>query len=111
MRLLAIDASTWWGGAALLEAEGGEPQLVAEIGVHVEDSHAARLLPLVEGLLATAAWPKTSLDAYAAVRGPGLAGDSLVWHRSAKTGSPGNRCKSRIGQSAQTLGPAKNTAK
>ncbi len=71
MRLLAIDASTWWGGAALLEAHEGEPQLVAEIGVHVEDSHAARLLPLVQGLLATVAWPKTSLDAYAAVRGPG----------------------------------------
>jgi tRNA threonylcarbamoyladenosine biosynthesis protein TsaB len=71
MRLLAIDASTWWGGAALLEVHEGGPRLVAEIGVHVEDSHAARLLPLVEGLLATAAWPRTSLDAYAAVRGPG----------------------------------------
>jgi tRNA threonylcarbamoyladenosine biosynthesis protein TsaB len=71
MRLLAIDTSTWWGGAALLEAHERGLQLVAEIGVHVEDSHAARLLPLVEGLLATAAWPKTSLDAYAAVRGPG----------------------------------------
>ena len=71
MRLLAIDASTWWGGAALLELEGGGARLVAEIGVHVEDSHAARLLPMVEGLLATAAWPRSSLDAYAAVRGPG----------------------------------------
>lgn len=71
MRLLALDASTWWGGAALLETHEGVPRLVAEIGVQVEDSHAARLLPLVEGLLATAAWPKSSLDAYAAVRGPG----------------------------------------
>jgi len=71
MRLLAIDASTWWGAAALLEVHEGTPRLVAEIGVHVEDSHAARLLPLVEGLLATAGWPRTSLDAYAAVRGPG----------------------------------------
>ena len=71
MRLLAIDASTWWGGAALLEVQGDVTSLVAEIGVHVEDSHAARLLPLVEGLLATAAWPRSSLDAYAAVRGPG----------------------------------------
>ena len=71
MRLLAIDASTWWGGAALLEVGDGGPRLVAEIGVHVVDSHAERLLPLVEGLLATAGWPRNSIDAYAAVRGPG----------------------------------------
>jgi tRNA threonylcarbamoyladenosine biosynthesis protein TsaB len=71
MRLVAIDASTFWGGVALLEVREGVPRLVAEIGMEVEDSHAARLLPLVEGLLATAAWPKRSLDAYAAVRGPG----------------------------------------
>jgi tRNA threonylcarbamoyladenosine biosynthesis protein TsaB len=71
MRLLAIDAATWWGGAALLEVRGGVPRLVAEIGIHVEDSHAARLLPAVESLLKTADWPKGSLDAYAAVRGPG----------------------------------------
>ena len=71
MRLLAIDASTFWGGVALLEVREGVTRLVAEIGIHVEGSHAARLLPLVEGLLATADWPKTSIDAYAAVRGPG----------------------------------------
>jgi len=71
MRLVAIDASTWWGGVALLEVRDGVPRIVAEIGVYVEDSHAARLLPLVEGLLTTAGWPKDSLDAYAAVRGPG----------------------------------------
>jgi len=71
MRLVAIDASTWWGGVALVELVDGAPKLVAEIGLHVEGSHAARLLPLVEGLLAIAAWPKSSLDAYVAVRGPG----------------------------------------
>jgi tRNA threonylcarbamoyladenosine biosynthesis protein TsaB len=71
MRLLAIDASTSWGGAALLEADDGRVKLVAEIGVHVEGSHASRLLPLVEVLLASVEWPKTSIDAYAAVRGPG----------------------------------------
>jgi len=70
-RLLAIDASTWWGGVALLEVVDGVPKLVAEIGVHVEGSHAARLLPMAEGLLATVAWPRNSIDAYAAVRGPG----------------------------------------
>jgi tRNA threonylcarbamoyladenosine biosynthesis protein TsaB len=71
MRLLAIDASTFWGGAALLEVKDGRTRLVAEIGVYVEDSHAARLLPLAETLLAAAGWPRNSLDAYAAVRGPG----------------------------------------
>lgn len=71
MRLLAIDASTGWGGVALLEFEDGAAKLVAEIGVHVAGSHASRLLPLVEGLLTTAEWPKNSIDAYAAVRGPG----------------------------------------
>jgi tRNA threonylcarbamoyladenosine biosynthesis protein TsaB len=71
MRLVAIDASTWWGGVALLETDDDGARLVAEIGLHVEDSHAARLLPLLDGLLATASWPKSSLDAYAAVRGPG----------------------------------------
>ena len=71
MRLLAIDASTWWGGAALLHVEAGRPALVADIGLRTEDSHAARLLPAVEGLLASASWPKSSLDAYAAARGPG----------------------------------------
>ena len=71
MRLLSIDASTWWGGAALLEVRDGAARLVAESGLAVTDSHAARLLPLIEGLLATAAWSRSSLDAYAGVRGPG----------------------------------------
>jgi len=71
MRLLALDASTWWGGAAVLEVHEGAPRLVAEMGLHIESSHAARLLPMVEALLAAAGWPKGSLDAYAAVRGPG----------------------------------------
>jgi len=71
MRLLALDASTWWGGAAVLESHEGEARLVAETGLHIESSHAARLLPMVEALLAAAGWPKNSLDAYAAVRGPG----------------------------------------
>jgi len=71
MRLLALDASTWWGGAALLDLDDETPRVVAEIGVHIEGSHAARLLPLVERLLDAADWPKSSIDAYAAVRGPG----------------------------------------
>jgi tRNA threonylcarbamoyladenosine biosynthesis protein TsaB len=71
MRLLAIDASTWWGGAALVSTEAGQPTIVAEIGIQTGRSHAAALLPAIEGLLSVAAWPKTSLDAYVAARGPG----------------------------------------
>lgn len=71
MRLLAIDASTWWGGAALLEARSGVTTLVGEIGLEVADSHAARLLPAVDRLLEAAGWTKATLDAYAAARGPG----------------------------------------
>ena len=71
MRVMALDASTWWGAAALLETHDGTTRLIAEIGVHVESSHAARLLPLVDGLLATAGWSKSSIDIFAAVRGPG----------------------------------------
>jgi tRNA threonylcarbamoyladenosine biosynthesis protein TsaB len=71
MRLLAIDASTWWGGAALVETTDGAIRVVAEVGLHVEDSHAARLLPAVDALLAAAAWPRSSIDAFASTRGPG----------------------------------------
>jgi tRNA threonylcarbamoyladenosine biosynthesis protein TsaB len=71
MRVLAIDASTRWGGAALVSVESGRPTLVAEIGIQTSESHAARLLPAIEGLLAAASWPNTSIDAYAAARGPG----------------------------------------
>jgi tRNA threonylcarbamoyladenosine biosynthesis protein TsaB len=71
-RLLAIDTSTWWGGVALVESRAGEPpKLAAEIGLYVEDSHAARLLPMIESVLALAGWDKASLDAYVATRGPG----------------------------------------
>jgi tRNA threonylcarbamoyladenosine biosynthesis protein TsaB len=70
-RLLAIDTSTWWGGAALVVADGEEIRVAAEVGLLVEDSHAARLLSLVTALLDLAACPKESIDAYAAVRGPG----------------------------------------
>ena len=71
MRLLAIDTSTWWGGVALVELRDGAPHVAAEIGLYVEDSHAARTLAAVETVLESAGWTKESLDAYAAVRGPG----------------------------------------
>ena len=71
MRLLAIDTSTWWGGVALLEAGSGSMRLVAETGVWVEDSHAARVLALADAALSVAGWRKDDLDAFAATCGPG----------------------------------------
>lgn len=72
-RLLCVDTSTWWGAAALLEGaeRSGACRVVAEARRRVDDSHAARLLPLVDEALAQAGWPRSTLDAYAAVRGPG----------------------------------------
>ena len=66
-RLVAIDTSTWWAGVALLE----DGRVVVEVRRHVPDSHAARLLPLLDGTLAGAGWDRASIDAFAAVRGPG----------------------------------------
>ena len=71
-RVLALDTSTWWGGAALVEQDGGgQCRTVVEIGVHVPDSHAARLLSWVDRLLAEAGWSRSDLDGYAASIGPG----------------------------------------
>ncbi len=72
IRVLAVDTSSWWAGIAVAEAEGDEvPSLVAEARVLVRDSHAARLLPLIEAVLSASGLPRESVDAYAAVRGPG----------------------------------------
>ena len=72
-RVLALDSSTWWGSAALVEQYGREtrPRVVAQHGTRVDGSHAEQLLQWIEQLLAEAGWSKTSLDAYAATRGPG----------------------------------------
>jgi len=73
IRVLALDTSTWWGSVALVEREGPEsrPRVIAEHGARVDGSHAERLLQWFDELLAGAGWSKTSLDAYAATRGPG----------------------------------------
>jgi len=73
IRVVGIDVSTWWGGLALVEASdaGVAPLLVAEVGLLVRDSHAVHLLVLLDRLLAEASWSNSSVDAYAATRGPG----------------------------------------
>lgn len=66
-RLVALDTSTWWAGVALV-ADG---RVVLESRRRVTDSHAARLLPMLDETLAEAGWERRSIDAFAAVRGPG----------------------------------------
>ena len=71
-RVAAFDASTWWGGVALVESDGESGcNLIAEWGLHVTDSHAAHLLQGLEHLLQQAGWERGTLDAFAAARGPG----------------------------------------
>lgn len=73
IRLVAFDTSSWWSGVALLEAAAPEsrPEIIAEAGLLVRDSQSIHLLRLLDRLVAEAAWPRTSVDAYAATRGPG----------------------------------------
>lgn len=72
-RILALDTSTWWGSVALVEraTKGEAPSIVAEVGERIDDSHAEHLLDWIARVLGEAGWPKTSIDVYAATRGPG----------------------------------------
>ena len=70
-RLVALETSTWWGGVALLEASGSDPAVVAEAGLRAGSSHAFHLLALLASLMNESGWARTSVDAYAATRGPG----------------------------------------
>lgn len=72
-RLVAIDTATWWGGVALVESSAGSsvPEVVAEAGLRVRDSHSAHVLSLLQALLAEAGWERGTVDAYAATHGPG----------------------------------------
>ncbi len=71
-RIVAVDASTWWGGIALLETGPcDEPRLVADAGILVRDSHAVHALALLAALLSEAGWSRSDVDAYTATRGPG----------------------------------------
>jgi tRNA threonylcarbamoyladenosine biosynthesis protein TsaB len=72
-RLLAVDTSFAWGSIALLARERGDdpPVVVAELGLLAGASHAGNLVGRIDRLLAEVGWAKSSLDAYAAARGPG----------------------------------------
>ncbi len=67
MRILAVETSSRRGSVALLE----DQRLVASLEHEQPNSHAERLLPMVEQLLAEAGWPKSSLDRLGVGVGPG----------------------------------------
>ena len=71
IRAAAVDASTWWGGVALVQGDAGAGEVVAEAGLLVRESHSRHLLPLLEHLLAQVGWGRSDLDLYVATRGPG----------------------------------------
>jgi tRNA threonylcarbamoyladenosine biosynthesis protein TsaB len=72
-RILALDTSTWWGSVALVEQEvgGARARVVVDVGDRIDDSHSEHVLGWIARALAESGWPRTSLDAYAATRGPG----------------------------------------
>jgi tRNA threonylcarbamoyladenosine biosynthesis protein TsaB len=67
VRILGIESSSRRGSVALLEGD----RLVASVEHEQANSHAERLLPLLEQLLAEAGWPKSSLDRLSVGVGPG----------------------------------------
>ena len=67
MRILGIESSSRRGSVALLEGN----QLVASVEHEEPNSHAERLLPMLEKLLAEAGWPKSSVDRLGVGVGPG----------------------------------------
>jgi tRNA threonylcarbamoyladenosine biosynthesis protein TsaB len=67
VRILAIESSSRRGSVALLEGD----RFVSSLEHEQSNSHAERLLPLVERLLSEAGWPKSSLDRLGVGVGPG----------------------------------------
>ena len=67
MKILGIETSTETGSLALLE--GGETRARAEIDTH--ERHSARIIPILDRLLAEAGWTVDELEAVGAGLGPG----------------------------------------
>jgi len=67
VRILGIESSSRRGSVALLDGE----RLIASVEHEEPNSHAERLLPMLEQLLVDAGWPKSSLDRLAVGVGPG----------------------------------------
>ena len=67
MRILGLESSSRRGSLALVE----DGRLVRSVEHEEPNSHAERLLPMLERLLAEAGWPKSSLDRLGVGVGPG----------------------------------------
>jgi tRNA threonylcarbamoyladenosine biosynthesis protein TsaB len=67
VRILGLESSSRRGSLALLE----DGRLVCTLEHEEPNSHAERLLPLLQRLLAEAGWPKSSLDRLGVGVGPG----------------------------------------
>jgi tRNA threonylcarbamoyladenosine biosynthesis protein TsaB len=67
VRILAIETSSRRGSVALLDGE----RVIGSLENEQPNSHAERLLPLLERLLAEAGWSKSSLDRLGVGVGPG----------------------------------------
>jgi tRNA threonylcarbamoyladenosine biosynthesis protein TsaB len=67
VRILGLESSSRRGSVALLE----DGRLVSSVEHEEPNSHAERLLPLLERLLAEAGWPKSTLDRLGVGVGPG----------------------------------------
>ena len=111
-RVVGLDTSSWWGGMALVEKEsaGDRPRVVAELGLAVQQSHAAHLLDWLQLLLDRAGWHKSSLDGYVAIRGPGSftgirVGLGTVRGLSLATGKPALGVTTLVAM-AEAFGPA-----
>jgi tRNA threonylcarbamoyladenosine biosynthesis protein TsaB len=67
MRLLAVDTTTRWAGAALLD--GGDVR--GEVRLREDGGHSATVLPAVEALLGFLGLVPSDIDVFAAAVGPG----------------------------------------
>ena len=72
-RVVALDTSSAWGGVALLqktESKSGA-KVVAEAVFSRDGAHGTQVLMLLDALMIEAGWSRSSVDLYAATRGPG----------------------------------------
>lgn len=69
--LLALETSSAWCGVALLRADPGMPERLYVREHQGVQEHSARLLPMIDEVLAEAGLPRASIGAIAFGQGPG----------------------------------------
>ncbi len=71
MRILALDSSGLVASVAVVEADGGEEQLIAEYTVNYKKTHSQTLLPMLDEVAGMTELDLDSVDAIAVAAGPG----------------------------------------